>query len=181
MLICASSMLFYTAGVITDGPSTQVVLLNEFPQFQCRTARSAPRWIINDMDLDPVQKQYEDERGIRKILRSQIGSIDYVSVLEVHAIEINNNTVLQCAVYSGDAESEAAVLIIQGILFTIEQLFRGGPELSVDQFWGPGLFTWFFLNLVFAYFMFYSGFFLNPLLHACALPFIPNIGYYIIT
>lgn len=50
-----------------------------------------------------------------------MGSIDYVSVLQVHAIEINNNTAIQCAVYSGDAESVTALLIIQGSMFTIEQ------------------------------------------------------------
>lgn len=110
--------------MITDGPSTQVVLLNEFPHFQCRTEMSAPRWIINGMDLDPVEQQYEEERGIIISLHRQMGTIYYVSVLEVHAVEINNNTAIQCAVYSGDAESEVAVLIIQGSLFTVIALYN---------------------------------------------------------
>lgn len=105
----------FVVGDITDGPITQIVELGEYAEFECRTVRSAPRWIVTGMDLDLLERQYQEERGIRVILHRQMGSVDYISVLQVHAIEINNNTAIQCAVYSGDAQSEpAALLKIQG-------------------------------------------------------------------
>ena len=103
------------AGEVTAGPTQNVTAyLGEFEEFQCRTVGSAPRWIVNDVDLNLVERQYRDERGIRVASHSQRGNGNYISVLEVHAIKINNSTSIQCAVYSGDARSDRVFLNIQG-------------------------------------------------------------------
>jgi hypothetical protein len=68
---------------------------------------------VDDMNFDVVESQLEAERGIRISSHVLINNI-YVSVLEVHAIEINNNTAVQCAVYSGNALSDRVFLRIQG-------------------------------------------------------------------
>lgn len=104
-------------GEIITGPAHNVTtFLGEFEEFECRTVRSAPRWIVDNVDLDSamVLRQHRDERGIRITRDAVMGNRNYVSVLQVHAIEINNSTSIQCAVYTGDARSERVFLNIQG-------------------------------------------------------------------
>ena len=59
--------------------------------------------------------EYRNEKGINVTLLIQMGSRHYASVLQVRALEANNNTVIQCAVFSGGALSEPALLKIQGM------------------------------------------------------------------
>lgn len=105
----------YPVGEIIKGPATQVLLLGEHAEFHCVTVNSSARWVINGTILNHnLMAEYRDDRGINVTLVRQMGSRHYTTALQVHAVEANNNTVIQCAVFSGDAISEPALLKIQG-------------------------------------------------------------------
>ena len=60
-----------------------------------------------------LERTYREERRIKIISESRISGV-YSSVLQVHAIEINNNTEIRCRTYSGNFTSQPALLRIQG-------------------------------------------------------------------
>jgi hypothetical protein len=101
------------ADEITAGPSDSVTFLGGNSEFSCRSRGSASRWLVDDVEFDEVEIQYENERGISITSHGQIGRI-YFSMLQVHAREINNNTAVQCATYADDVRSNIAFLRIQG-------------------------------------------------------------------
>ena len=109
--------LLHIAGVITDGPIDEVRLLGEYAEFHCKTAGSGLTWIIDGTSLEPaLESQYQEQRGISILSYSQMANVNFRSALQVHAVEVNNNTMVQCAVFSGDALSEPALLKIQGLV-----------------------------------------------------------------
>ena len=84
-------------------------------EFRCQSVGSAPYWIISGVNLEArLQRQYREERGIRITSHRLVGGT-YISTLEVNAMAANNNTEIQCAVFSGDDISQPALLQIQGI------------------------------------------------------------------
>ena len=115
-LICYACLTIgiAAAGIILVPPVSQNVLLNTYPEFQCRVDGRAPHWIVNGTRLNRTLGSVHSQRGIRRALLRQVGRsiTQYLSVLEVHARAMNNNTELKCVVF--ETESESVLLRIQG-------------------------------------------------------------------
>lgn len=102
-------------------PVGQNVLLATHPEFQCRSDGRASYWIINDMSFDPRVGSLHTERGIERISLRQVTATEYESTLRVHALEINNNTKIQCAIPSdATTVTQPVYLKIQGIIVYIK-------------------------------------------------------------
>jgi hypothetical protein len=117
----------FLAGEVVNGPVSQVVLLSEYAVFNCETHNSPPQWVINGSIFSSAM---ESRRGIKLGLQSQLGSSGYRSALKVYAQALNNNTEIQCTVFTGDSISEPALLKIQGITTSIVLVMFWSRPLS---------------------------------------------------
>ena len=112
---------FTTAIEFRIVPVEMTVLLNSpRAEFRCRTFESTHLWIVDNSALNFSQSGPHGQRGITNCFARQLRTGEFESGLCIRTTEVNNNTVVQCAL--PNVRSEPVTLKIQGTLKTLYRM-----------------------------------------------------------